>query len=108
MKDQEINEAIAKECGWKFGDYQDAFSFQDGSPHFVKRWLNSDGHPHHHPPDYCNDMNAIRDVVREQSGEFQSRFDVRMRGRLLTTWIQNLTARDWCECFLEVHKEESR
>lgn len=57
-------------------------------------------------PDYTGNTDVIRKVVLEQSREFQTLFDARMRCQLLTICIQDLTARHWCECFLNVYNSD--
>jgi hypothetical protein len=57
MTNEEINKDIAEYCGWKY-----EFNGNDEDPEWY--WIppnNPDGNGT--PPDYCNDLNAMRNVV---------------------------------------------
>jgi hypothetical protein len=57
MTNEEIDKAIAEYCGWKY-----EFNGNDEAPEWY--WIppnNPDGNGT--PPDYCNDLNAMRNVV---------------------------------------------
>lgn len=52
-------------------------------------------------PNYCADLNAMREAVLAQPNEFQWQFDNTIRNRCARGLLHAFTARDWAECFVE-------
>jgi len=62
MTNEQINIAIAKACGWKNLEIEDFSEY--GVPCFMLMGSNHTG-TRLMPPDYCNDLNAMHEAVRE-------------------------------------------
>lgn len=106
MTDQEINEAIAKACGWTFGPTR-----TDGIP----EWHRPDGSVCNSGvlPDFCNDLNAMHDAevlleneIAEADQYYTTLAELTMADdeELCTSvryrYLANATARQRAEAFL--------
>lgn len=77
-----------------------------GTPPKAWRWhaVNFD------VPDYANDLYAIQRAVLAQDEEFREAFSVALTGLALRERrrIAELTADDWCACFIAVLDEKGK
>lgn len=105
MTDEEINDAIAVECGWTWGtDVQVAGRcWHDPTNKWMKR------------PSYTTDLNPIADAIKGLRNRERARFNQWFLTRYEASikdadpdempglYLCNLNARELCEAFLYAH-----
>jgi hypothetical protein len=104
MSDQEINTAIAEECGWTkvfSEEWGPLRGLKSGDKFYAGCAFTT-------VPDYCNDLNAIRDAVMTLPENKQVLYGVRLawacghtdKGSVGLWKISTATARQRAEAFL--------
>ena len=63
MSDEQINIAIAEECGWKQVDGEECF-FDNGTEQVYIEYI----------PDYCNDLNAMHEAEKSLAGDIRNHY----------------------------------
>lgn len=63
MTDQEINVAIAEECGWLAAPNADGDLTEAHLTRTWVEWLGPNGEHESEPPDYVNDLNAMHEAL---------------------------------------------
>jgi hypothetical protein len=119
MTNQEINEAIALACGWRYAPRElivSGISIGDDMP-----WIQPDGTRRrvYNLPNYCNDLNAMHEAWKSLTKEQHQQFKQHLANIVLRDGhivgpcrsLSNATARQRAEAFLRTigkWKEESK
>jgi len=111
MTNQEINEAIAKECGWEFVDIA-----ADSNPEDRPYWHHVAGflRVQRHCPDFSNDLNAMHEAEKtldphwlpsEKQGIDDSDWEMYVceLSKIADRGPTHATARQRAEAFLKVN-----
>jgi len=101
MTNEQINIAIAEACGWEPRKDTDGNIIAWQSPGAYRAFSPDD------LPDYCNDLNAMRDAWLSLSEEDKFVFDKELQRIILKAkdgqyWLTNATALQRAEAFLRV------
>lgn len=106
MSDDEIMVAIAEKVGWIKLDHPKRLNVGwEGWANCFWQSPQQQGSSlaERKPPNYPNDLNAIREAVLSQSEAFQDQFDEALKNS--GKWIASMTAREWCDIFVGLWKD---
>lgn len=106
MTNEQINQQIAKACGWKWHDHPECMAKKiDWS--MPERWImRLDGTLcfKHDIPNYCADLNAMHEAEKmltyEQCAFFRTHLRERIEDHAALLFVWHATARQRAEAFL--------